>query len=50
MTRTLPTHPMSGHPDLASAEVKAHYARSDPAAFALHDAQLVIARSNGFES
>ena len=70
MSRTLPTHRMSHHPDLdqlkrqakellkaflagdsdASAEVKAHYDRVDPAAVSLHDAQLVIARSYGFES
>jgi ankyrin repeat protein len=34
----------------ATAEVHAHYARPDLAAFALHDAQLVLARRYGFES
>jgi ankyrin repeat protein len=34
----------------AVAEVRAHYRRADAAAFALHDAQLVLARSYGFES
>ena len=34
----------------ATAEVQAHYARADRATFALHDAQLVLARSYGFES
>jgi len=32
------------------AEVHAHYRAADPSKFALHDAQLVIARSYGFES
>ena len=40
---------LAGEPE-ASAEVKAHYDRGDPAAFSLHDAQLVIARGHGFES
>jgi ankyrin repeat protein len=40
---------LAGEPG-AAAEVKAHYDRADPAAFALHDAQLAIARSYGFES
>jgi ankyrin repeat protein len=40
---------LAGEP-AATAEVKAHYDLGDPAAFALHDAQLVIARSYGFES
>jgi ankyrin repeat protein len=40
---------LAGEPE-ASAEVKAHYDRGDPDAFALHDAQLVVARSYGFES
>jgi ankyrin repeat protein len=31
-------------------EVQAHYTGADPATFALHDAQLVLARSYGFES
>ncbi len=34
----------------AIAEVKAHYRDADAAAFALHDAQLVLARSYGFDS
>jgi ankyrin repeat protein len=34
----------------AAAEVNAHYQGTDPATFALHDAQLVIARSYGFDS
>src|SRR4029453_4786893 len=34
----------------ASAEVHAHYHDADPRGFALHDAQLVIARAYGFES
>jgi hypothetical protein len=34
----------------ASAEVHAHYHDADPGTFALHDAQLVIARAYGFES
>ena len=34
----------------ATAEVNAHYHGANPASFALHDAQLVIARSYGFES
>lgn len=34
----------------ASAEVHAHYESADTATFALHDAQLVIARSYGFDS
>src|SRR5579863_2678116 len=34
----------------AIAEVNAHYRDADPANFALHDAQLVLARSYGFES
>jgi len=34
----------------AAAEVNAHYHGANPASFALHDAQLVIARSYGFES
>ncbi len=39
----------AGEPD-AIAEVNAHYRDADPAAFALHDAQLVLARSYGFDS
>lgn len=34
----------------AAAEVDAHYHGADPSKFALHDAQLVVARSYGFES
>lgn len=34
----------------AVAEVHAHYHGADPRTFALHDAQLVIARAYGFES
>ena len=34
----------------ATAEVQAHYTCADRATFALHDAQLVLARSYGFES
>ena len=32
----------------AAAEVNAHYRVTDPSKFALHDAQLVSARSYGF--
>ena len=34
----------------AVAEVTTHYRGADAAAFALHDAQLVLARAYGFES
>jgi len=34
----------------AVVEVSAHYHGADPDTFALHDAQLVIARAYGFES
>ncbi|MGC2656985.1 MAG: ankyrin repeat domain-containing protein [Bryobacteraceae bacterium] len=34
----------------ATAEINAHYNRANPAMFALHDAQLAIARSYGFDS
>src|SRR5689334_17986199 len=34
----------------AIAEVRARYRNVDPATFALHDAQLVLARSYGFDS
>jgi ankyrin repeat protein len=34
----------------ATAEVNAHYVKADTSKFALHEAQLVIARSYGFES
>ncbi|HZS48444.1 MAG TPA: ankyrin repeat domain-containing protein [Blastocatellia bacterium] len=40
---------ISGEQD-AIAEVKTHYHDSDPATFALHHAQLVIARAYGFDS
>ena len=39
----------SGDPS-AIAQVCAHYHDADPHTFALHDAQLVTARANGFES
>jgi ankyrin repeat protein len=39
----------AGQPE-AAAEIAAYYRGADPAAFALHDAQLVLARSYGFES
>ena len=34
----------------AVAEVKAHYREPSPFTFALHDAQLVLARAYGFDS
>jgi ankyrin repeat protein len=34
----------------AAAEVTAHYREADAASFALHDAQLVLARAYGFDS
>ena len=34
----------------AAAEVNAHYSGADPTTFALHDAQLVLARAYGFDS
>jgi ankyrin repeat protein len=34
----------------ATVEVHAHYTRADRTTFALHDAQLILARSYGFES
>ena len=34
----------------ANAEVNAHYGAADPDTFALHDAQLVLARAYGFAS
>jgi ankyrin repeat protein len=34
----------------AVVEVRTHYHSADPSAFALHDAQLVVARTYGFES
>src|SRR5262245_16610915 len=40
---------VAGDPQSA-AEVNAHYRAPDPSKFALHDAQLVVARSYGFES
>lgn len=39
----------AGEPE-ATAEVRTHYTRADRATFALHDAQLVLARSYSFES
>ena len=64
-TRTLREHPdldqlkrqakellaafRAGQPEI-TFEVTAHYRAADPATFALHDAQLVIARAYGFES
>src|SRR5262249_46937203 len=40
---------VSGEPTVLS-EVNAHYRGADPTKFALHDAQLVLARTYGFES
>jgi len=40
---------LAGDP-AAHAEVRLHLRDADPAAFALHDAQLVLARSYGFDS
>jgi hypothetical protein len=40
---------LAGEPH-AAAEVNAHYRQADAATFALHDAQLVLARSYGLES
>jgi hypothetical protein len=34
----------------AAQEVLAHYRHADAASFALHDAQLVLARAHGFDS
>jgi ankyrin repeat protein len=34
----------------ASKEVHTHFQRADPSTFALHDAQLVMARAHGFDS
>jgi ankyrin repeat protein len=64
-TRTLPGHPdldqlrrqakellegfRAGDVD-SLREVQRHYRRLDPSSFALHDAQLVLARAYGFES
>jgi hypothetical protein len=42
----VPTPFVSGEAD-AVAEVHAHYRDADPASFALHPAQLVLARSAG---
>jgi ankyrin repeat protein len=39
----------NGSPE-ATTEVHTHYRQADPATFALHDAQLVIARVHGFDS
>ena len=64
-TRTLPPHPdleqlkrqakelldaFLGGMTGAVAEVTTHYHGADPATFALHDAQLVLARAYGFDS
>jgi hypothetical protein len=64
-TRTLPPHPdlrqirrqakqlldgFTRGDGAAVAEVTAHYHSAQAATFALHDAQLVIARAYGFES
>jgi hypothetical protein len=35
---------------VATAEITTHYHDADPSTFALHDAQLVLARAYGFES
>jgi ankyrin repeat protein len=64
-TRVLPKHPdldqlkrqakelldavRAGHPDAVS-EAAARYPGADPQKFALHDAQLVLARAHGFQS
>jgi ankyrin repeat protein len=64
-TRTLPDRPnldqlrrqakellegfRAGHAD-SLREIQLHYRRPDPSSFALHDAQLVLARAYGFES
>src|SRR2546428_806921 len=40
---------VSGEAD-AVAEVRAHYLDADPATFALHDAQLALARAYGYDS
>src|SRR5919205_126796 len=63
--RTLPTHPdlrqlkrqakellaayLAGDAE-AQAEVRTWYRGADPATFALHDSQLVLARAYGFDS
>ena len=39
----------AGQPE-ATKEVHAHYRQADPSTFALHDAQLVMARAHGFDS
>ena len=39
----------AGHPE-ATQEVHAHYRQADLSTFALHDAQLVMARAHGFDS
>jgi len=39
----------AGDPD-AATEVRAHYRQADASSFALHDAQLVMARAHGFDS
>jgi ankyrin repeat protein len=43
-------HSFKNGDSAAVAEVNAHYHGADPRTFALHDAQLVIARAYGFES
>jgi ankyrin repeat protein len=64
-TRTLPDSPnldqlkrqakelldafRNGHAN-AVKDVRSHYRHADPASFALHDAQLVLARAYGFDS
>jgi hypothetical protein len=64
-TRALPEHPdldqlrrqakellsaFLARDPAATAEVTTHYHDADPSTFALHDAQLVLARAYGFES
>jgi hypothetical protein len=64
-TRALPEHPnldqlrhqakdllsaFTARDAAAIAEVNEHYHGADPSSFALHDAQLVLARAYGFES
>src|SRR5262249_9247452 len=64
-TRRLPEHPdldqvkrqakellgaFRSSDERALSEVHAHYHDADPLSFALHDAQLVLARAYGFES
>ncbi len=42
--------PARGGEPSAAAEVNAHYRGADPGSFALHDAQVVLARAYGFQS